>query len=285
MHKVLVTGSNGQLGSEIRYLSPNYPFEFIFTDIENLDITKKENVHEFLVDNGINSILNCAAYTAVDRAEAEFETADKVNHLAVKYLAESAKELNIKLIHVSTDYVFDGQAYQPYTEDSPCNPQSVYGVTKRAGEEAMISLKLPDSIIIRTSWVYSTYGNNFLKTMRRLGTEKSEINVVSDQIGTPTYARDLATCILNILPKISSKETELYHFSDEGVCSWYDFAIAIMEISGHSCKVNPISSSQYPTLTKRPFYSVLSKSKIKAEFGLEIPHWGESLKRCIMELS
>lgn len=284
MYKVLVTGSNGQLGSEIRFLSPNYSFEFIFTDVEDLDITDKAKVHKFLVDNRINTILNCAAYTAVDRAEADFETADNVNHLAVKYLAESAKELNIKLVHVSTDYVFNGETYQPYTEDSPCDPQSVYGVTKRAGEEAMISLKLSNSVIIRTSWVYSTFGNNFVKTMRRLGAEKSEINVVADQVGTPTYARDLANCILDILPKISFKETQLYHFSNEGVCSWYDFAIAIMELSGYSCNVNSIPSSQYPTLAKRPFYSVMSKSKIRTDFGVKIPHWRESLHKCIENL-
>jgi dTDP-4-dehydrorhamnose reductase len=285
MHRVLVTGSNGQLGSEIRYLSPNYPFEFIFTDVEDLDITKKDNVHIFLVDNRINSIINCAAYTAVDRAEADFETADKVNHLAVKYLAESAKELNIKLIHVSTDYVFNGEAFQPYTEDSPCDPKSVYGITKRSAEEAILFLKLPNSVIIRTSWVYSTFGNNFVKTMRRLGNEKIEINVISDQIGSPTYARDLASCILEILPRISSGGTQIYHFSNEGVSSWYDFSVAIMELSGCSCLVNPIPSSQYPSPAKRPFYSVMSKSKIKTEFGVKIPHWKESLLACIKGLS
>ncbi len=285
MNKVLVTGSNGQLGSEIRYLSPNYPFEFIFTDVEDLDITDKAKVHKFLVDNRINSILNCAAYTAVDRAEVDFETADNVNHLAVKYLAESAKELNIKLVHISTDYVFNGEAFQPYTEDSPCNPQCVYGITKRAAEEAIIFLKLPNSVIIRTSWVYSTFGNNFVKTMRRLGSEKLEINVVSDQIGSPTNARDLAACILDILPSISNEGTRIYHFSNEGVSSWYDFSVAIMELSGYSCHVNPIPSSQYPTPAIRPFYSVMCKSKIKTEFGVKIPHWRESLRRCIKELN
>lgn len=285
MHKVLVTGSNGQLGSEIRFLSPNYSFDFIFTDVEDLDITDKAKVHKFLVENSINTILNCAAYTAVDKAEEDFVTADKVNHLAVKYLAESSKELNIKFIHVSTDYVFNGEAFQPYTEDSPCDPQSVYGITKRASEEAIIFLKLPNSVIIRTSWVYSIFGNNFVKTMRRLGSEKPEINVVADQIGSPTYARDLAACILDILPSISTEETQIYHFSNEGVCSWYDFAVAIMELSGYSCLVNPIPSSQYPTPAKRPYYSVMSKSKIKTEFGVKIPHWRESLLKCIKELS
>jgi dTDP-4-dehydrorhamnose reductase len=281
MDNILVTGSNGQLGSEIRFLSENYSFKFFFEDSKSLDITDKVKVYEFLVRNSINTIINCAAYTAVDRAESDFEKADMVNHLAVKYLAESAKELKITLVHISTDYVFNGEAFQPYSEDSPCDPSSVYGVTKRAGEVAMISLKLPNSIIIRTSWVYSTFGNNFFKTMRRLGAEKSEINVVSDQIGTPTYARDLATCILDILSNISFKETQLYHFSNEGVCSWYDFALAIMELSEYSVKVTSISSSQYPTPTKRPFYSILSKSKIKTDFGVSIPHWRESLKNCI----
>ena len=284
MDKILVTGSNGQLGSEIRFLSPNYAFDFIFTDVEDLDITDKAKVRNFLVGNKINTILNCAAYTAVDRAEVDFETADRVNHLAVKYLAESAKELNIKLVHVSTDYVFNGEAFQPYTEDSPCDPQSVYGLTKRAGEEALISIKLPNSIIVRTSWVYGTFGNNFVKTMRRMGIDKAVINVVADQIGSPTYARDLAVCILEIFPKISTEETQIYHFTDEGVCSWYDFATAVMELSGYSCKINSIPSSQYPTPAKRPFYSVMSKSKIKSEFGIKIPHWRESLKKCIEDL-
>lgn len=284
MHKILVTGSKGQLGSEIQFLSNNYDYEFIFTGAEELDITDKTKVYKFLVSNEINTIINCAAYTAVDRAETEVEIADKVNHFAVKYLAESAKELKIKLVHVSTDYVFNGEAFQPYTEDSPCDPQSVYGLTKRAGEEALISLKLPNSIIVRTSWVYSTFGNNFLKTIIRLGKEKSGINVVVDQIGTPTYARDLAACILEILPKISTEETQIYHFSDEGVCSWYDFAMAIIELRGFSCQINPIPSSQYPTPTKRPFYSIMSKSKIKTEFGVQIPYWRDSLYRCIENL-
>jgi dTDP-4-dehydrorhamnose reductase len=284
MYKVLVTGVTGQLGSEIQSVSPNYPFEFFFKDSKSLDITDKTKVYEFLKSNNVNAIINCAAYTAVDRAETETENADAVNHLAVKHLAESSKELNITLVHVSTDYVFNGESFQPYTEDSVSHPQSVYGATKRAGEEAMISLQVPNSIIIRTSWVYSTFGKNFVKTMRRMGSEKSEINVVADQIGTPTYARDLAICILDILPKISTNETRVYHFSDEGVCSWYDFAIAIMEMSGYSCRVNPIPSIQYPTPAKRPFYSVLSKSKIKEDFGVKIPHWRESLKKCIENL-
>lgn len=283
MLKILVTGAKGQLGSEIHFLSLNYPYEFIFTDVDDLDITDKSHLNEFLALNGIKLIINCAAYTAVDRSESDFVTADKVNHLAVKYLAESAKELEISLVHISTDYVFNGESFRPYTETSACDPKSNYGLTKRAGEEVIISLELPNSIIIRTSWVYSTFGQNFVKTMRRLGAEKKEINVVFDQVGTPTYARDLAAVILNILPKISSNTTQLYHYSNEGVCSWYDFAVEIMGLSDYSCIINPISSSQYPTPAKRPFYSVLDKSKFKTDFDIKIPHWRASLKQCITD--
>jgi dTDP-4-dehydrorhamnose reductase len=285
MHKILVTGSNGQLGSEIRSLSTDYSYQFLFTDVQDLDITDPDALHKFLVENKINTILNCAAYTAVDRAEEDVQTADQVNHLAVKYLAEESKTLGITLIHISTDYVFNGKAFMPYKENDLTDPQSVYGTTKRAAEEEMISLQIPNSIIIRTSWVYSTYGNNFVKTMRRLGAEKEHINVISDQIGSPTYARDLAVCMLDILPKISNSETQIYHFSNEGVSSWYDFAVTIIEMSGLPCEVFPIPSSQYPTPAKRPFYSVLDKSKIKKEFGIKIPHWKESLKECLNLLS
>lgn len=285
MYKVLVTGANGQLGSEIRHISSDYEFEFVFTDVAELDITSKESIVNFLKDNPVDAIINCAAYTAVDRAETEVEIADKVNHLAVKYLAEAAKEFKLKFIHVSTDYVFEGEAFRPYTEDAVSNPKSVYGVTKRAAEEALISLELPNSIVIRTSWVYSTYGNNFVKTMRRLGAEKTELNVVADQIGTPTNARDLARCILDILPNLNTSKTEIYHFSNEGVCSWYDFAVAIMELSGFDCKVKPIPSSQYPTPAKRPFYSVMSKEKIKTDFGIQPDYWRHSLQQCLLELA
>jgi dTDP-4-dehydrorhamnose reductase len=284
MYKILVTGAKGQLGSEIQYLSPYFPYKFIFTDIEDLDITDKSQLKQFLVLNNINSVVNCAAYTAVDKAESDFETANKVNHLAVQYLAELAKELNMSLVHISTDYVFNGESFQPYTETSPCDPKGIYGSTKRAGEEAIISLNLPNSVIIRTSWVYSTFGNNFVKTMRRLGVERTEINVVNDQIGSPTCARDLAEVILNILPKISFSDTKLFHYSNEGVCSWYDFATEIMILSGYNCNINPIASSQYPTPAKRPFYSVLDKSKLKTEFKIKIPHWKVSLKQCIKDL-
>jgi len=285
MHKVLVTGASGQLGSEIRQISSAYPLEFIFTDVAELDITDREAVWSFFQKNQVDAVVNCAAYTAVDRAETEIELADKVNHLAAKYLAEAAKEFNVKLVHVSTDYVFDGESFLPYEADSTPNPQSIYGVTKLAGEQAILALNLPNSIVIRTSWVYSTFGNNFVKTMRRLGSERSELNVVADQIGTPTYARDLASCILDILPRLSNATTSIYHYSNEGVCSWYDFAIAVMEMSGLDCAVSPIPSTQYPTPAKRPYYSVLSKSKIKVDFGIDINHWRVSLQECISALA
>lgn len=284
MYKVLVTGAKGQLGSEIRHISSGYQIDFIFTDVAELDITNKDSILNFLKNNPVNAIINCAAYTAVDRAESEVEIANKVNHLAVKYLAEAAKQFKLKFIHISTDYVFDGEAFQPYTEDALPNPQTVYGDTKRAGEVALCLLELPDSIIIRTSWVYSVYGNNFVKTMRRLGSEKPELNVVSDQIGSPTNARDLARCILDILPKLNTSKSEIYHFSNEGVCSWYDFALAIMELSGFDCKVKPIPSSQYPLPAKRPFYTVMSKEKIKTDFGIQPSYWRHSLQKCSLEL-
>jgi dTDP-4-dehydrorhamnose reductase len=285
MSKILVTGASGQLGSEIRHISRDFPFDFIFTGRNELDITDRTAIWSFIKERGIDVIVNCAAYTAVDRAETEVDTADKVNRLAVKYLAEAAKEFKVKLIHVSTDYVFDGEGFQPYSEDAATNPQGAYGRTKLAGEHALLEMDVPNSLIIRTSWVYSVFGNNFVKTMRRLGAEKAELNVVADQIGTPTNARDLARCILGIVPKLENSTTEVYHFSNEGVCSWYDFAIAVMEMSSLSCHVNPIPSSEYPTPVKRPFYSVLDKGKIKSDFGIQIEHWQASLRRCLLELT
>lgn len=284
MQKILVTGASGQLGSEIRAVSPDYPFEFVFTSSAELDISSEEAVRFLFETHRPDCVVNCAAYTAVDRAEQDFEAAGRVNHLGIKYLAEVAKEFGSKLVHVSTDYVFDGEGYRPYTEQHAPNPQSVYGSTKLDGENALVTLGLPNCLIIRTSWVYSTFGNNFVKTMRRLGAERQELGVVVDQVGTPTYARDLARCILDILPSLHNTKPEIYHFSNEGVCSWYDFATAVMEMSGLSCHVKPIPSSQYPTPAKRPFYSVLSKDKIKADFGVEIDHWRVALERCIENL-
>jgi len=284
---ILVTGSNGQLGSEIKELSSKYSYNFFFTDVNELDLTKEENIRKYVNEKDIDLIINCAAYTAVDRAEEEKEKADLVNHKAVKYLADTAKEKNIPLIHISTDYVFDGKNYRPYVEDDPVNPQGVYGLTKLKGEEAFINSGAK-GIIIRTSWVYSSFGHNFVKTMLRLK-DRNKLGVVFDQVGTPTYARDLAETILEVinknLEKIKNKKAEIYHYSNEGVISWYDFAKAIFEIENIDIKVNPIESKDYPTPAKRPHYSVLNKNKIKNEFNIEIPYWRESLKECLKRIN
>jgi dTDP-4-dehydrorhamnose reductase len=282
MSKVLVTGGNGQLGSEIKDLEKNYPkYSFYFTDIQELDITNQQSVKVFIEKNKIEIIINCAAYTSVDKAESEFEINNQINHLAVNNFAKIAKEKNLKMIHISTDYVFDGQDYKPYVESDTVNPQSVYGETKLAGENSMLKINPKNSIIIRTSWVYSSYGNNFVKTMLSLGSEREELSVIFDQVGTPTYARDLAVVILEVLPQLDNNEVEVFHFSNEGVCSWYDFAKAIFEIKDLPVKVNPIQTFQYPTPAKRPFYSVLNKSKIKDKYKVDIPYWKESLTNCL----
>ncbi|MDB4302847.1 dTDP-4-dehydrorhamnose reductase [bacterium] len=282
MNNILVTGGNGQLGSELREIAPNYQdYNFLFTDVKELDITNHSAVAAFIESNKINVIINCAAYTAVDKAESEPELSDAINHLAVANFAQIAKNKNIKLIHISTDYVFDGTNHKPYVEIDTPNPQSVYGQTKLDGELAMQQINPANSIIIRTSWVYSKFGNNFVKTMLRLAETRDEISVVADQIGSPTNAADLAKAILNILLKISNETVELFHYSNEGVCSWYDFAKAIFEINGLDIKVNPIDSKQYPTPAERPFYSVLNKSKIKEMFKLEIPYWKTSLNKVL----
>ena len=283
MNNILVTGGNGQLGSELREIATNYPeYSFLFTNFSDLDITDHNTINEFIKSNKINVIINCAAYTAVDKAESEPELADAINHLAVANFAQIAKDNIIKFIHISTDYVFDGVNYKPYVETDVPNPQSVYGKTKLDGELAMQRINPPNSIIIRTSWVYSKFGNNFVKTMLRLAETKSEISVVADQIGSPTNAKDLAVAILNILPQVSNQTVELFHYSNEGVCSWYDFAKVIFEIKVLPVKVNPIESSHYPTPAIRPFYSVLNKTKIKESYQLEVLYWKDALK-CIVE--
>ena len=295
MLNVLVTGSNGQLGSELRNLIQNSElniqnYNFYFTTSNDLDITDYHKVDSFCKDNTIKIIINCAAYTAVDKAESEKELADKINHLAVKQLAQISKEKDIKLIHISTDYVFDGKNYKPYKEDDQTNPNSVYGQTKLDGEKAMIEINPTNSIIIRTSWVYSSYGANFVKTMLRLGKEKEELGIIFDQVGTPTYARDLAKVILEIIQhstfniQNSSTRTEIYNFSNEGVTSWYDFAKEIMRMAKIPCKVTPIETKEYPTPAKRPHYSLLNKSKIKKEFGITIPYWKDSLDECLQKM-
>ncbi|WP_178983470.1 dTDP-4-dehydrorhamnose reductase [Winogradskyella helgolandensis] len=285
MNTILVTGGNGQLGSELREIACAYPiYKFLFTDVAELDITNHKDVERFITENNIQIIINCAAHTAVDKAETEIEISDQLNHLAVDNFAKIAKEKSIQLIHVSTDYVFDGNTCKPYVETDSPNPQSVYGKTKLAGEQAMQRINPSNSIIIRTSWVYSSFGNNFVKTMLRLGKEKTALSVIYDQIGTPTYAKDLAKIILDNLPKIKNKEVEIFHYSNEGVCSWYDFAKAIFEITNKNLKVDPISTAQYPTAAKRPFYSLLSKQKIKEKFEVEVPYWKESLIACLEKL-
>ncbi|MDD2357279.1 MAG: dTDP-4-dehydrorhamnose reductase [Thiovulaceae bacterium] len=281
MINILVTGSNGQLGSEIRALSPDYNYNFFFTDRESLDISNTDIVNEFIETNSINTIINCAAYTAVDKAESDIENADMINHLAVKNLAEIAKENDIKLIHISTDYVFDGKNFKPYTEDDVTNPNGVYGSTKLEGEKALLQVRPKNSIIIRTSWVYSSFGANFVKTMLRLGKEKEKLGVIFDQVGTPTYARDLAKAILDILPNIKNEKTEIYNYSNEGILSWYDFAKEIMRMAKLDCQINPIETYEYPTPAQRPHYSLLNKAKIKKEFGMTIPFWKDSLDECL----
>jgi len=285
MPNILVTGSNGQLGSELRDLHVNFPeYTFLFTDRNTLNITDKEAIQSTCKSHSITHIINCAAYTAVDKAEEQQQQADSINHIAVQYLAEIAKELNIALIHISTDYVFDGKNYRPYREDDITNPQGVYGKTKLNGEKALQHVNPKNSIIIRTSWVYSRFGNNFVKTMLRLGEERDNLGIIFDQVGTPTYAKDLAQHILEIVSQVDNQDVQLFHYSNEGVCSWYDFANVIFELSNTACNTTPIESSQYPTPAKRPHFSILNKVKIKKEYNIEISYWKDSLKLCLTEL-
>jgi len=286
MVKILVTGANGQLGSELKKLSGNCPEgEFTFTDVDTLDITNLASLNIFCADKGFQYIVNCAAYTAVDKAESDSELAEKINCLSVKNLTSAAKTINAVLVHISTDYVFNGKACQPYMEDQAIDPQSVYGKTKALGEQE--ALKYGKSVIIRTAWLYSTFGNNFVKTMLRLGSERSEINVIYDQIGTPTYAEDLAKVILSVISHSNTQGVNpgIYHFSNEGVCSWYDFAWEIMNYSQKKCTVKPIETKDYPLPAKRPAYSVFNKTKIKNTFHIEIPYWKTSLYKCLDELN
>ncbi|MEA1920618.1 MAG: dTDP-4-dehydrorhamnose reductase [Campylobacterota bacterium] len=312
MINILITGSKGQLGSEIQALHVNYPqYNFTFTDRDELDITNIGAISLTCKKKNITHIINCAAYTAVDNAEEDTKTANAINHLATQYLAEVAKEHNITLLHVSTDYVFDGTNHKPYIETDTTNPQGVYGKTKLDGEKALLHVNPKNSIIIRTSWVYSSFGENFVKTMLRLGKERNKLGVIFDQIGTPTYARDLAQAILAIIDCHASlavteggggiavteggggvavtkdchceerSDVAIYHYSNEGVCSWYDFAKAIFELSNVTCKVNPIETKEYPTPASRPHYSLLNKAKIKKEYNITIPYWKESLRQCL----
>ena len=289
MKNILVTGAYGQLGNEVRILSANYPeYNFMFTDVDSLDITDKDELIDFVTGNDIRYIINCAAYTAVDKAEDDAELCEKINATAVKNLGLAATEAGAGIIHVSTDYVFDGTSCRPYTEDMPTKPCSVYGKTKLKGEKNLLKA-CPNAIIIRTAWLYSPFGNNFVKTMIKLGSERESLNVIFDQVGTPTYALDLADTILKAMDQTIDSDHEkggVYHFSNEGVCSWYDFTLKIHQLSGiTTCQVKPIETKDYPTKAARPHYSVLNKAKIKATFGVEVPHWESSLQRCIDELN
>lgn len=275
-NKVWIIGSNGQLGKAIELIVADNK-QFIFTNSQELDITNHKLVAEYIAKNNVQRIINCAAYTAVDKAEEQQELSNAVNHLAVKNLAELAKQNNITLVHISTDYVFDGKGYCPYPTSYPIAPVSVYGKTKADGENAIV-YSGASAVIIRTAWVYSTFGHNFVKTMLRLGQEKTALNVVADQIGSPTNAADLAQFIVENLLDYQPSGTEIYHYTNEGACSWYDFAHAIMEMKNLSCVVHPIPTKDYPTPAKRPFYSVLDKQSTKQKFNITIPHWRDSLK-------
>lgn len=282
MANVLITGANGQLGSEIRKISNLYPeLKFSFTDLAELDITSAEKVADFLTGFKPEFLVNCAAYTAVDKAETDEPTATLLNAIAVGILAEQSAKHNCKMIHISTDYVFNGNGPRPYKEDNLVDPQSAYGRTKLEGE-ILCQRNNPESTIIRTSWLYSAFGNNFVKTMLRLGNERTELGIVADQIGSPTNAADLASAILTIISSVVNQTKSfvpgIYHYSNEGVASWYDFTKAIFEIAEINCFVKPISSKDYPSPVQRPAYSVMDKSKIKTTFGLQIPHWRDSLK-------
>lgn len=280
---ILVTGCNGQLGNEIQLLEKENPQHCFFnTDVEELDITDQLAVEQFVAQNKIEGIINCAAYTAVDKAESNKELCTSLNTVAPAYLAAAIDKRNGWMIHISTDYVFDGTKHTPYVEDdTPC-PNSVYGSTKLAGELGVRKF-CKKTMIIRTAWLYSTFGNNFVKTMIRLGKEKEQLGVIFDQIGTPTYARDLAVVIMTAINK--GIKPDVYHFSNEGVISWYDFTKAIHRIAGiNTCHVKPLHTTEYPTPASRPAYSVLDKTKLKNAYGIEIPYWEESLAECIKKL-
>ena len=286
--RILVTGKNGQLGRSIQKITINtkQANNFIFAGREELDLSDENDITRYFDTNDkFDIIINCAAYTAVDKAEEEAVLANQINHLAVAQLAQIAKIQQAKLIHISTDYVFDGESDKPYTETDVTNPINIYGKTKLAGEQALKDIMSTDAIIIRTSWVYSEYGNNFVKTMLRLGKQRDELNVVSDQIGSPTYATDLANAILGTMQNKAFKEvgqeTQVYHYSNAGEISWYEFAKEIFKLAGIQCSVSPITTEQYPTPAKRPKNTLMNKDKIAETFSVNIPDWKESLNTCM----
>lgn len=280
---VLVTGANGQLGNEMRLMAQNSSYHYIFTDVEELDITDFNAILQTVKEKEIQIIVNCAAYTNVDKAENDFDIANALNNIAVGRLANVAKAQNATLIHISTDYVFNGNNHIPYTEDDITDPIGVYGKTKLAGEETIKKVGC-NYIILRTAWLYSKWGNNFVKTMQKLTLEKDSLPVIFDQIGSPTYAKDLAHAISLIIERNMLNQQGIYHYSNEGVCSWFDFAKEICELSGHNCNITPIHSQEYPSKVTRPHYSVLDKTKFKETFGIPVPYWKDSLKKCINEL-
>ena len=294
--RILVTGKNSQLGRSIHKIvntdteidNNQSSIEFIFVGREELDFSSENNISLYFNKNKFDIIINCAAYTQVDKAEQEVELASQINHLAVKQLASIANKQQARLIHISTDYVFDGESNKPYLETDTTNPMNVYGQTKLAGEKALHAVMPINAIIINTSWLYSEYGNNFVKTMLKLGQERDSLNVIFDQVGTPTYAKDLAKDIMNIVQSQEFHQadflTNSFHFSNEGVCSWYDFAKTIFELANIQCHVNAIETKDYQTPAKRPHYSVLNKAKIKQTYHLVIPYWKDSLKQCLTAL-
>lgn len=281
---ILITGCNGQLGSELRRLAPRHPqHTFHFTDVQELDITDADAVRAFIKANGIALLINCAAFTAVDKAESQPDLCRLLNAEAPRLLAAAMREAGGRMLHISTDYVFDGTACRPYREDDPTCPASVYGRTKLEGEQGVMR-ECPQSAVVRTAWLYSPYGRNFVKTMLRLGREREDLGVIADQIGTPTYAADLADALLAIADK--GVVPGIYHFTDEGACSWYDFTREIHRQAGiATCRVRPLRTEEYPTPARRPHYSVLDKSKIKQTYGISIPWWPESLARCLARIS
>lgn len=288
-YTILLIGCSGQLGQSLQSIALNYQeYEFVFTDRNQLDLSNNLCISDFFEGKTFDIIINCAAYTAVDKAESEAFLANQINHLAIEQIADVAKKIHAKLIHISTDYVFSGSHHQPYIEKDEVAPHGVYGKTKLKGEKAILTKLKSNALIIRTSWLYSEYGNNFFKTMIKLGENCDDLNVVSDQVGTPTYAKDLAEALMTIIKSQKFKQkifkTSILHYSNEGVCSWYDFAKTIFELTNIECQVTPIETISYPTPAKRPYYSVLNKSKIKKNYNLSIPYWKDSAKRCMRAL-
>ena len=285
---ILVTGANGQLGHEMQRVAKSSNHNYIFTDVadgyEKLDITNIEDIRNMVKNNNVDIIVNCAAYTNVDKAESDYDTADLINNTAAGNLATAMKEAGGTLIHISTDYVFQGDRNTPCQEDWTTNPLGVYGKTKLAGEAAIATTGC-NSIIIRTAWLYSQWGKNFVKTMQSLTATHDTLKVVFDQVGTPTFAGDLADTIAHIINTGQTNKTGIYHFSNEGVCSWYDFAKMICKLSGNTCDINPCYSEEFPSPVKRPHFSVLDKRKIKETFGIKVPYWTDSLEVCIKQLA